>query len=255
MAQEVLNQALLNQGMNKNVGYVNDLAFAPLLDRDKVWEEMKTANNWTQVFFVDEAASYGTPERLQSAIKRELVAAATLEKVEVDFIYAPWDYLSVNTVKALQATSSNGTAVYGADINNDDIQVMTKPDSPWKATAGVDPRAIGAALVRMVAISASGNDLGGDDIEIPVELVTQEFLLDNNVTNMDELVLIDPELTLLGFMQACWIDSIEYDITANDQDGSDSTHEASSSDAGIFMGNKMVPLLLLIPFTALVSSW
>ena len=249
MAQEVLNQALLNQGMNKNVGYVNDLAFAPLLDRDKVWEEMKTANNWTQVFFVDEAASYATPERLQSAIKRELVAAATLEKVEVDFIYSPWDYLSVNTVKALQATSSNGTAIYGADINNDDIQVMTKPDSPWKATAGVDPRSVGAALIRMVAISASasGNDLGGDDIEIPVELVTQEFLLDNNVTNMDELVLIDPELTLPGFMQACWIDSIEYDSTANDQDSSDSTDETSSSNAGSFMGNKMVPLLLLIP--------
>ena len=268
MAQSVLNQAVLNQGMNKNVGYVNDLAFAPLLDRDKVWEEMKTANNWTQVFFVDEAASYG--EALQSAIKRELVAAATLEKVEVDFIYSPWDYLSVNSVKAIKATSSavyeadidissaviwnNGTAVYGADINNDDIQVMTESDN-WKATAGVDPRAIGAALVRMVAISASGNDLGGDDIEIPVELVTREFLLDNNVTNMDELVLIDPELTLPGFMQACWIDSIAYNSTANDQDGSDSTDEASSSDAGSFMGNKMVPLLLLIPFTALVSSW
>ena len=142
--------------MNKNVGYVNDLAFAPLLDRDKVWEEMKTANNWTQVFFVDEAASYSSAEALQSAIE----TAITSSEDEVDFIYAPWDYLSVNTVKALQAKSSNGTAVYGADINNDDIQVMTKPESPWKATAGVDPRSVGAALIRMVAISASGNELG-----------------------------------------------------------------------------------------------
>ena len=212
---------------------------------------MKAANGWNEIFFVDNAANYSSAEALQSAIE----TAITSSEDEVDFIYAPWDYLSVNTVKALQATSSNGTAVYGADINNDDIQVMTKPDSPWKATAGVDPRSVGAALVRMVAISASGNDLGGDDIEIPVELVTQEFLLDNNVANMDELVLIDPELTLPGFMQACWIDSIAYNSTANDQDGSDSTDEASSSDAGSFMGNKMVPLLLLIPFTALVSSW
>ena len=143
---------------------------------------------------------------------------------------------------------------------------MTESDN-WKATAGVDPRAIGAALVRMVAISASGNDLGGDDIEIPVELVTQEFLLDNNVANMDELVLIDPELTLPGFMQACWIDSIVIgtddsdsvdvveDEAASMEDGDMENDETSSSDADKRMYNMVMPLLLLIPFTALVTSW
>jgi len=263
MAQSVLNQALLNQGMNRNVGYVNDLNYAPLLNRNKVWEEMKSENGWNELFFVDNAANYSSAEALQSAIE----TAITSSEDVLDFIYAPWDYLSVNTVKALQATSSNGTAVYGADINNDDILVMTKPDSPWKATAGVDPRSIGAALVRMVAISASGNDLGGDDIEIPVELVTQEFLLDNNVTNMDELVLIDPELTLPGFMQACWIDSIVIgtddsdsvgvveDEAASMEDGDMENDETSSSDADKRMYNMVMPLLLLIPFTALVTSW
>jgi len=263
LAQSVLNQALLNQGMNRNVGYVNDLNYAPLLNRNKVWEEMKAANDWNELFFVDNAANYSSAEALQKAIE----TAITNSEDEVDFIYAPWDYLSVNTVKALQATSSNGTAVYGADINNDDIQVMTKPESPWKATAGVDPRSVGAALVRMVAISASGNDLGGDDIEIPVELVTQEFLLDNNVTNMDELVLIDPELTLPGFMQACWIDSIVIgtddsdsvdvveDEAASMEDGDMENDETSSSDADKRMYNMVMPLLLLIPFTALVTSW
>ena len=279
MGQSVLNQALLNQGMNRNVGYVNDLNYAPLLNRNKVWEEMKAANGWNELFFVDNAANYSSAEALQSAIEDALNNVETKYDgdARLDFIYAPWDYLSVNTVKALgntENTSSNGTAVYGADINNDDIQVMTKPDSPWKATAGVDPRSVGAALIRMVAISASGNELseGPADIicntlfnqtciiEIPVTLVTQEFLMENDVKNMDELVSYKPELALPDFMQACWIDSIVIGTDADGQDNSAAEDEAnsvedgdtendetSSSDADKLMCNKLVSLFLLVP--------
>jgi len=221
MAQSVLNQALLNQGNNVNVGYVNDLNYAPLLNRNKVWEEMKSENGWNELFFVDNAANYSSAEALQSAIEDALNNVETTFSglARINFIYAPWDYLSVNTVKALgntETTSSNGTVVYGADINNDDINVMTEPaNSPWKATAGVDPRAIGASLIRMVSIASASSgydelydDYLGDDIEIPVTLVTQKFLEENKVTNMDELLLFDPELALPGFMQACWIDPI-----------------------------------------------
>lgn len=279
MAQSVLNQALLNQGMNKNVGYVNDLNYAPLLNRNKVWEEMKAANGWNEVFFVDNAANYSSAEAIQKAIEDALnnVEEKYGGDARVDFIYSPWDYLSVNTVKALgntETTSSNGTAVYGSDINKDDIQVMTEPDSPWKATAGVDPRSVGAALVRMVAISASGNELNDGasnvicntlfnqtcTIEIPVTLVTQEFLIENDVTNMDELVSYKPELSLPNFMQACWIDSIVIgtddsdSVDVDDQDDSAAEDEAAStendetsSDADKLMCNKLASLFLLIP--------
>jgi hypothetical protein len=59
--------------------------------------------------------------------------------------------------------------VYGADINTQDIQVMTKEES-WKATAGGDPRAIGASLIRMVAIVAASNDVVNDITQIPSEI-------------------------------------------------------------------------------------
>ena len=48
---------------------------------------------------------------------------------------------------------------------------MIEPDSPWKATAGGDPRAIGAALIRMVAIDAAG-ELNETQVTIPSVLVT-----------------------------------------------------------------------------------
>ena len=126
-------------------------------------------------------------------------------------------------------------------------------NSPWKATAGGNPRAIGASLIRMVAIAVAANgvlaDISdllteylipwgdalqtdadfsetienvtdasvsllsdiGSHIKIPVVLVTQEFLVENDVTNMNDLVASNPELLLPNFMQVCWIDPIVLD--------------------------------------------
>ncbi|KAL9190571.1 hypothetical protein ACHAXT_000277 [Thalassiosira profunda] len=195
----VLDQALNDLGRDLTVGYVNDLNYAPLAKRNEVWEEYKEANGWEQAFFVADAANFSSAEALQSAIETELEGVAP-----VDFIYAPWDYLSINTVAALRATNASGTAVYGADFNDEDIAVMIEPDSPWKATAGGDPRAIGAALIRMVAIDAAG-ELNETQVTIPSVLVTQSYLLDNNITDLMELDDANPELELPDFMRACWI--------------------------------------------------
>ena len=134
MASFVLTEAIAQQGQNINVGYVNDLNYAPLMNRNEVWESYKEMNNWNQVFFVENAAQFNDAMDLQNAIEE----AITSVEGNVDFIYAPWDYLSINTVEAIKATSTTGSsiAVYGADINTQDIQVMTTEES-WKATAGV----------------------------------------------------------------------------------------------------------------------
>ena len=51
----------------------------------------------------------------------------------------------------------------------------------------------------------------GSHIKIPVVLVTREFLVENDVTNMNDLVASNPELLLPNFMQVCWIDPIVLD--------------------------------------------
>jgi simple sugar transport system substrate-binding protein len=189
----------------------------PLVRRDEVWEAYKIDNDWTQVFFVEDAANYTSADALRSAIEMAISGSPR----PPSFIYAPWDYLSINTVKAIDSVAAtNGSSnasrigVYGADVNDEDIAVMTAPGSQWLATAGGDPRGIGASLVRMVALSMAGELSNveteeGGTLTIPTTLITQDFLATKNIASMDILVEAMPELQLQDFMRACWIGFIK----------------------------------------------
>ena len=201
IAKLVLDSAASIEGQGINVGYVNDLNFAPLRKRNDVWEKYKAMFNWNQVFFVQNASEFATQSDLQAAIVNAIEGTLTLN---VTFIYAPWDYLSVTTVAAVNATVDT-IDVYGADINDQDIAVMRS--STWKATAGGDPVYIGGALIRMVA-KAAAMELMEKEISIPSSLITQEFLLENNVTNLMEVDDALPAMKLSGFVSACWIQSL-----------------------------------------------
>ena len=106
--------------------------------------------------------------------------------------------------------------MYGADINDQDIAIMR--NSTWRATAGGDPMYIGASLTRMVVKTVAGQLTGigsnpflfalGNELSIPSVLVTQDFLLAEDVTNMNELGNKLPAMRLPDFVTACWIGPI-----------------------------------------------
>ena len=105
MASFVLTEAVKQQGQDINVGYVNDLSYSALVNRDDVWESYKETNNWNQVFFVDNATGYNEEMDFRNAIEE----AITSVEGDVDFIYAPWDYLTMNTVEAVNKATKNST--------------------------------------------------------------------------------------------------------------------------------------------------
>jgi simple sugar transport system substrate-binding protein len=209
MAELVLEQALKYAGPNVNVGYVNDINFTPLIKRDKVWQKYKQQHDWHEVFFVDEAAEYQSAEDLQAAILDAIESSPD----DLAFIYAPWDYLTTTTVKALEDASSDSNT-YGADITDEGILTMTPPNSsPWLATAGGDAGMIGASVLRMAALAVAGEldpwVSNSGVIKIPSTLITQDFLLDEDVKNTNQLLEALPELTLSDFVDACWIESAD----------------------------------------------
>lgn len=190
------------------VGYVNDLNYQPLQNRNSVWEVDSEKYGWEQEFFVKDAASYATPEELQGAIMEQL-SNTTADNIR--FIYAPWDYLAINTLKAIENSGlSADVDVYGADINDGDIEAMIQPNSAWKATAGGHPKMIGAAILRMSLLQMANQITEKEKqfIEIPSFLFTQEFLLKENVTNLSDLLDAMPELRLNDIASACWINPI-----------------------------------------------
>jgi simple sugar transport system substrate-binding protein len=235
MASLVMDQAVADHAIDPDVqvGYVSDLNYVPLLNRDNVWETYKTAYDWTEVFFVDDAANFTSRDELV-----ETIAAALEDNPEVDFVYAPWDYLTGATLSALElVVNSSVTAVYGADINDEDISLMIAPGSLWKATAGGDPQAIGAALIRMVSILAT-DGLEASVIDIPSLLFTQSFLLSNGITSMATLREAMPELKLSTFMEACW-------ITTRSAEPTEPTSAPTTSAAAAVTETKQITCILM----------
>ncbi len=111
-------------------------------------------------------------------------------------IFAPYDELTKGTVSAIEQNKlGTKVAAYGIDISNADIELMTRKDSPWKATATTDPSAVGAAVTRTMALQLAGQ-LGKREVMFPGVLVTQSFLLENQIKNMDDLRAKLPELNL-----------------------------------------------------------
>lgn len=204
LADLSLGQMLADIGPDQDVGYVNVLGIAPLDRRHVVWEEYKADNGWNEIFFVGKFTNSVATDNAQ------LVDAALKANSGVRAIFAPYDELTKGTVSAIQ---DNGLAeeiwAYGIDISNADIEVMTAEGSPWKATATTDPNAIGAAVMRTMALELAGQQ-GPRSVDFPGVLVTQQFLLDNGITNMVELRASLPELNLSEVQSAEWIPSIKF---------------------------------------------
>jgi simple sugar transport system substrate-binding protein len=120
------------------VGYVNPLVIAPLERRDVVWKKFAAEHKWQQRF----AAG-----KFSHAVADDNAKLATPAlKTHPD-------------VKAVFAT-------YGIDISDADIELMTKENSPWRATATTDPSAIGAGVTRALTLELAGQ-LGTKRVVFP----------------------------------------------------------------------------------------
>lgn len=204
LADLSLGQMLKDIGKDQNVGYVNVLGIAPLDRRHVVWQQYEKDNNWTEAFFVGEFTNAVATDNAQ------LVDAALKANPDIRAIFAPYDELTKGTVSAI---NDNGLAdkiwAYGIDISNADIEVMTAEGSPWKATATTDPNAIGAAVMRTMALELAGQQ-DSRSVDFPGVLVTQQFLLDNSITNMESLRAALPELNLTSVQAADWIPVVSF---------------------------------------------
>jgi len=202
LAGLVLTQMAKDIGDGVAVGYVNPLVIAPLERRDVVWKKFVADHKWKQKFVVGKFSHDVADDNA------ELAGAALKKQPDVKAIFAPYDELTKGTVRAIEENKLGlKVAAYGIDISNADIDLMTKKDSPWKATATTDPSAIGAAVARTLALQLAGQ-LNGKEVVFPGVLVTQSFLVSEQIKNMDDLRVKLPDLNLTNVASAAWIGSV-----------------------------------------------
>lgn len=204
LATLVLTQMAEDIGADVPVGYVNVLGIAPLDRRDVVWKQFVEDNGWDQRFFVGEFTNAVATDNAQ------LVDAALKADPDIVALFAPYDELTKGSVSAiLDNDLGDKVSAYGIDVSNADIEVMTTDGSPWKATATTDPTAIGAAVVRTMALELAG-ELDTKEVVFPGVLVTQDFLLENEIQNMEDLRAALPELDLRTVSAASWITPLTF---------------------------------------------
>ena len=204
LATLILDKMAEDLGADQPVGYVNVLGIAPLDRRHAVWEEVVAEQGWSQDFFVGEFTNSVATDNAR------LVDAALKANPGVAGIFAPYDELTKGAVSAVRSNGLEGSIkVYGVDISTADIEIMTAEGSPWVATATTDPNAIGAAVVRVMALELAG-EVAEREVVFPGTLVTQDFLREEGIQNLEALRKVMPELSMTDVATADWIPAISF---------------------------------------------
>ncbi len=202
MASGVLDQLIADVGKGAKVGYVSAEGFAALDRRAAVWNDYVADNDLDVVFSTGKVSESTATDNIP------LVDAALKQNPDVQAIFAPYDEITKGTVQAvIQNNLQDKVKVYGIDISNADIEVMTADGSPWVATSATDPAAVGAGVVRALALSLAG-ELDETDVQFPAKTITQQFLADNSVTNVVELRAAEPSLELSDTLVTDWLPAV-----------------------------------------------
>ena len=194
---EVLGEDTGGEG---EVIYVYVSGFAPLDRRDAVWQQFKQDNPG-----ITEVAQIGVVNDNTAAQVAEQAKAALQANPDVTAIFAPYDEFAKGAVQAVQELGlEDQVRVYGADISNADIAVITAEGSPWVATSATDPSNVGAVAVRAAALLAAGEEVP-QDIVVPPALITQQQLRDGNIQNISQLIEVVPELNTPDLVPIPWL--------------------------------------------------
>lgn len=202
MAQGVLDQLVADVGDGAQVGLASTDGFAPLERRKKVWDEVVAEHDLNQLFFTGKVTESTATDNIP------LIDAALKANPGVQAIFAPYDEITKGVVQAVQQNNlQDKVKVYGIDISNADIEVMTADGSPWVATSATDPSAVGAGVVRALALSLAGQ-LDETSVQFPAITITRDFLLEKGITNVAQLREAEPSLLLSDTVVADWLPAI-----------------------------------------------
>jgi len=155
LAQYALDQLVKEQGEDAKIVYLWVDGFPPMVRRNAVYQA--TLAKYPNI---KELERFGVANENTSVETQNAVAAmlAKYPKGEIDAIFATWDAFASGAARALVEAGRTEIKIYGIDVSNADLQLMQEENSPWVATAAVDPKMIGAVNVRLLAKKLAGEE-------------------------------------------------------------------------------------------------
>jgi simple sugar transport system substrate-binding protein len=206
MMAGVLRQLTTDLGAGKvsaDVIYVYAPGYHSLDIRDTIWKTFVKDNPGIRTVATIGAVNPDTAAQIAAQTK-----AALTTNPAVKAIIAPWDGFAKGACLGVEELGlQKRIKVYGIDISNADIAVMSKPDSPWVVTATADAANVGSIVMRAAALKAVGQ-LDGEVLTVPAVLVTQRELRAAKIQNLDQLSQHFPELRTPKILAAPWMDKM-----------------------------------------------
>lgn len=188
LAQLALDKLVEDTGGNAKIAYLWVDGFPPMVRRNKVYQEVLAANPGIVELERFGVAAADTSVQTQNAV------AAMLTKYpegELDAIFATWDAFAIGAARAIIEAGRNEVKIYGIDVSNADLQIMQEENSPWVATAAVDPKMIGAVNMRLLAKKIAGEDTP-QTYDLEATLITRDNLNESsepvNMVNLADII-------------------------------------------------------------------
>ena len=200
LGRMALDQAVKDNGTAFTAGYVYVPGIAPLDRRNKAWLEIQSENP-----DIKEAAVFGTLDNpIANSIANQ--ARAVLQaNPNINVVFAPYDEFAKGVKIAVdEAGLTDDIDIYSADISTADISAMREPGSAWVTTVATNPAVVGEVSVRALALLMSGENPGAS-VVVPPTLITQDFLNEQDIKNMDDLGSKMPQFQHANVAMADWI--------------------------------------------------
>ncbi|WP_299967568.1 substrate-binding domain-containing protein [uncultured Roseobacter sp.] len=200
LGKMALDQAISDNGDSFAAGYVYVPGIAPLDRRHVAWEEIKEANSG-----ISEEARIGTLDNPIANANANQARAALQANPNISVFFAPYNEFAKGVkIAADELGISGDMSIYSADISTADIALMREAGSAWKATVATNPAVVGEVSVRALALMLAGEDPGASVI-VPPTLITQSFLNENDIRNMEDLGEKMPQFQHADVAMADWI--------------------------------------------------
>lgn len=156
MAEMTLEKLSEDANGEANIVKIWVAGFAPMERRQVAYEEFISKNSGIKEIATFGAATQNTALDTQSQM--EAILKQYPNKGDITAVWASWDEFAKGAVRAIEQAGRTDIKVYGIDMSDEDLQMMQKENSPWVASAAVDPIDIGRIQVRYLYQKINGEN-------------------------------------------------------------------------------------------------
>jgi len=156
MAEMTLDKLKEDANGEGNIVKIWVAGFAPMERRQLAYAKFLEDNPGIKEVSAFGAATANTA--LDTQAQMEAILKQYPNEGDITAVWAAWDEFAKGAVRAIEQAGRTDIKVYSIDMSDEDLQMIQKENSPWAASAAVDPADIGRIQVRYAYQKINGEN-------------------------------------------------------------------------------------------------